>query len=779
MEPVITGGESRSENGMDSDSKRGATQALRQPPRAAALEELRGRRQWLVYELKKKIDKATRRTKFDKVPVNFSGFASDPHSPNTWTSYAEARKHAARLSSPNGRTFGVGFDLTAGDPWCALDLDHCIDPATRQVDQWAIDIVRQFASYCEHTPSGEGLRIWVRGMWKGDGNKFPVKGARHPDAKIEVYSERHYFTVTEDPYQNLPITDAQEELDALAKHLAPTPVETPQPVKQPESTSARPLPVLNLRQWLERYNVLFGKEKHRRGGTVVYEVPCGGTHGNYPADDGKGYVGQKANGALFAGCQHSSCSWFNGDGGNHWEEFRARYEPGYRPYRERSAPPDDTLPPPSEPADTAGANAGIDWRDLLILGKKGKPLAVLANVITALTYADEWHELLRFNQFTSEVVTTRETQWKTPVGSIWTDTDDSRAAAWLQRQEGILASSKTVAEAVQVVARDRAFHPVREYLEGQVWDKTKRIDNWLTVYLGVRDNEYTRAVGCRWLISAVARIHKPGCQADHVLLLDGDQGILKSTALRTLTGDEWFAARLSELGSKDSCIEVLGKWIIEMSELPNLRGVALERFKAFITERYDRFRPPYGRRTVEHPRQCVLAASSNNREPFIDPTGTRRIWPVRCTQIDVAALARDRDQLWAEALCCFLNGEAWWLDTAELTKLAEAEQDDYYEPGVWDSIIADWIENPVQREAPEGYGPNQVNVPVTPWEHSEPGKVSITDILVHAIGKDKDRLTQADRNQISRCLQRFKWESKQDRTRGINRGKRFYYKPSS
>jgi putative DNA primase/helicase len=134
------------------------------------------------------------------------------------------------------------------------------------------------------------------------------------------------------------------------------------------------------------------------------------------------------------------------------------------------------------------------------------------------------------------------------------------------------------------------------------WDEVPRIERWLTTYLGAEDTVFNRAIGERWLISAVARIFQPGCQADHTLLLEGPQGIRKSTALRTLAGDEWFTDHISELGSKDSRIELHGKWIIEHPELDRIRRGELERVKAFLTSRIDNFRLPYGRRSEAVPR---------------------------------------------------------------------------------------------------------------------------------------------------------------------------------
>ena len=325
-------------------------------------------------------------------------------------------------------------------------------------------------------------------------------------------------------------------------------------------------------------------------------------------------------------------------------------------------------------------------------------------------------------------------------------------------------SSAVVAEAVQTVAHEHALHPVREYLESLTWDYVARIDNWLIAYLGCPDSKFVRAVSARWLISAIARIIRPGCQADYVLLLEGPQGIKKSSALRELVGDEWFADHVADLGTKDSRLDLLGKWVVEMSELVSMRRAEIEKVKAFLTARTDHFRPPYGRRAVDVPRQNVFAASTNDAQPFVDASGNRRFWPVRCGQIDADGIRRDRDQLWAEAYQRFNQGDCWWLNTTELNLLAEEEQEQRYEEGVWDNFILNWTEDPVQRS---------VISSLTPWDGSEPGKVTISDVLVHAIGKDKDRLTQADRNQVVRCLTHHGWKVKQERG-GSKRGTRFY-----
>ena len=178
---------------------------------------------------------------------------------------------------------------------------------------------------------------------------------------------------------------------------------------------------------------------------------------------------------------------------------------------------------------------------------------------------------------------------------------------------------------------------MKAYLQGLLWDGVERLDRWLSTYLGAEDTDYSRAVGSRWLISAVARIFQPGAKADCCLILEGPQGIRKSTALRTIAG-EYFTDELADLGSKDAAMQTRGVWIIELSELDNLSHAEVARIKAFMSRTTDRFRPPYGMRLVESPRQCVFAGTVNHGTYLRDETGGRRFWPVVCGRIDVEGL---------------------------------------------------------------------------------------------------------------------------------------------
>lgn len=385
--------------------------------------------------------------------------------------------------------------------------------------------------------------------------------------------------------------------------------------------------------------------------------------------------------------------------------------------------------------------AGTAWRKDLLRSKppmnttEGRILPVLANAIAAFRHAPEWGGVLAFNEFGFGTVVLKPAPWGVVPNGEWTDHEDRLATEWLQRQ-GILVSVEVAGQAVQTAARDHPFHPVRSYLQGLKWDGVERVDRWLSSFLGAEDTEYSRAVGSRWLISAVARIFRPGAKADCCLILEGPQGIRKSTALRTLAG-EYFTDELADLGSKDAAMQTRGVWIIELSELDSLSHSEVARIKAFMSRTTDRFRPPYGMRLVESPRQCVFAGTVNNSTYLRDETGGRRFWPITCGRIDVDALARDRDQLWAEAKERFDAGAVWWLESAELVQMATDQQIDRYEGDPWEEVIAAWLD-------------------------SHPS-VSIREVLEKCLQKAHALWTQTDKNRAARCLRALGWERYRER----------------
>ncbi|MBR1143689.1 VapE domain-containing protein [Bradyrhizobium sp. AUGA SZCCT0431] len=245
----------------------------------------------------------------------------------------------------------------------------------------------------------------------------------------------------------------------------------------------------------------------------------------------------------------------------------------------------------------------------------------------------------------------------------------------------------TVFDAVSIIARHNQFHQVRDYLSRLQWDGVERLPQMLARYFGAQQSPYIAQIGIKFMVGAVARIMRPGCQSDHVLVLEGSQGIQKSTSFRILAGDDWFTDELPDLQSKDAAIQLAGKWIIEVSELSALKRSDVETTKKFMSRRIDRYRAPYDKIASDHPRQCLFVATTNDEGYLKDQTGNRRFWPVKCSTIDVKALHDDRDQLWAEAIARFNRGEQWWLTGAQ-EQMARAEQEERRETDPWHDIVA-------------------------------------------------------------------------------------------
>lgn len=225
-------------------------------------------------------------------------------------------------------------------------------------------------------------------------------------------------------------------------------------------------------------------------------------------------------------------------------------------------------------------------------------------------------------------------------------------------------------------ARLNRFHPVCDYLDDLSWDKTPRIDRWLTTYAGAEDNEFVRAVGAMVLIAAVRRVRTPGCKFDEMLVLEGPQGQGKSSLLQVLAMKaDWHTDDLPLSADTKRQIEALaGRWIVEAGELKGMRKGDVETLKSFLSRREDRARMAYGRLTTELPRQCVIVGTTNSVHYLKDSTGNRRFWPVRVGAMDLAALKRDRDQLWAEAAHREAEGASIRLEPALYPKAAEAQE---------------------------------------------------------------------------------------------------------
>ena len=315
--------------------------------------------------------------------------------------------------------------------------------------------------------------------------------------------------------------------------------------------------------------------------------------------------------------------------------------------------------------------------ELITSGRNEVPVANAYNSRVILRSSPEWIGVLVYNEFTQRTLVLKPIPGVDEAADHFprdlVDNDFTAAVCWFNLRDGFAKVTKgVIIDALEQEAFSNVVHPVRSYLGGLVWDGVPRISTWLEAYSGaVGDADYISNVGRCWMVGAVARVMRPGCQVDNMMVLEGAQGIGKSSAMRILCGKEAFGDALPHVtGSTHAADYVRGKWIIEVAEMAAARKADAENMKAFISRVEEKFRPAYGRKEISYLRQCVFVGTTNDYEYLKDETGNRRYWPVRVGKIDGVGLARDRDMLWAEAVMMYHRGDKWWFDSA----VAVAEQ---------------------------------------------------------------------------------------------------------
>lgn len=336
-----------------------------------------------------------------------------------------------------------------------------------------------------------------------------------------------------------------------------------------------------------------------------------------------------------------------------------------------------------------------NWQTALELDKQGKIKDTLDNIVLIIRNDSEL-ESIAFNKHRDGIDARDGLPWEQMKGG-WNDSDNAALKVYLSNKYGIYSPTKTK-DAILAVAAERSYHPIKEYLDHlPEWDGIDRVETLLIDYFNATDNSYTRAVTRKMMVAAVARIVHPGTKFDSVLILNGPQGIGKSTFFAKLAGD-WFSDSLTLTDMKDKAgpEKLQGYWILELGELAGMRKTDVEVVKSFISRSDDKYRASYGVNVESHPRQCIIVGSTNAESGFLrDITGNRRFWPVRISgdgkrkawQMSVY----DVEQIWAETLVLYGQGEKLYLEGSDV-ELATNEQADAMESDEREGLVRTYLD---------------------------------------------------------------------------------------
>ena len=414
-----------------------------------------------------------------------------------------------------------------------------------------------------------------------------------------------------------------------------------------------------------------------------------------------------------------------------------------------------------------------DWTKALRRDRNGALQNSLHN-ITLIMENDENLKAVCFNQLADGMEIKGSVPWQHPA-RFWRDADDAQLICYVDANYGSF-SARNYQIAVAKVVDDRSYHPIREYLASlPEWDGVTRAETLLIDYLGAEDNAYTRAVTRKTICGAVARVQHPGVKFDNILVLNGDQGIGKSTLIAKL-GGEWYSDSLSltDMNDKTAAEKLQGYWILEIGELAGMKKADIDKVKAFISRQDDKYRASFGRRVTPHPRQCIFFGTTNSQNGYLrDITGNRRFWTVKTPGTGKKKpwqlTNEDVRQIWAEALVLVERGEKLYLDS-NLEALSQVEQSSAMEQDDREGLVSAYLNLPLPENwsgmdiyARQEYIRDQ-DGPTQPKGIAPRDRVSNMEIWCECFGKRKEDIKPADSYAIAAIMLRIPgWHKTEDR----------------
>ena len=428
------------------------------------------------------------------------------------------------------------------------------------------------------------------------------------------------------------------------------------------------------------------------------------------------------------------------------------------------------------------------WKKKLEYEDKSLQLKNTLRNLTLILENDPNLKDIVFNQHLDGMEIKGDVPWRHP-SKFWRDADDAQLISYVDENYGTF-SQRNFDIAVAKVTDDRSYHPIREFLQAlPEWDKVERVDTLLIDYLGAADNKYVRAVTRKTLCAAACRVLNPGCKFDTMLVLNGSQGIGKSTLIARL-GGEWFSDSLSLNDTKDKTAaeKLQGYWILEIGELAGLRKAEVETLRSFLSRQNDIYRASFGKRTTPHPRQCVFFGTTNAESGYLrDTTGNRRFWPVKTlgggSKCSWDVTQEEVLQIWAEVMHYVKEGEKLYLDP-EVEALAKVEQREAMESDEREGLVREYLEALLpdnwddmdtfeRRNFLDGTGKADIGKKGT----IRRTQVCNMEIWCECFGKERSNLKRVDSNELSGILVKLGWVRLDRKERVANYGPQFIFVP--
>lgn len=431
--------------------------------------------------------------------------------------------------------------------------------------------------------------------------------------------------------------------------------------------------------------------------------------------------------------------------------------------------------------------ADEDWQTRLELDKAGNIKNTLRN-LTLILENDPMLKPLVFNQLLDGMEIKGEVPWKHP-SKFWRDADDAQLISYVDTHYGTF-SARNYDIAVMKVTDDRSYHPIRAFIEDlPEWDGVERVDTLLIDYLGASDTAYVRAVTRKTLCAAISRVLRPGCKFDSMLVLNGPQGVGKSTLIAKLAG-EWFSDSLNLGDTKDKTAaeKLQGYWILEIGELAGLKKAEVETLRSFLSRQNDIYRASFGKRATPHLRQCVFFGTTNAESGYLrDTTGNRRFWPVKtpggAAKHSWQLTNEEIQQIWAEALVYVKRGEKLYLD-ADMETLAKTEQREAMESDEREGLVRVYLDTllPADWDSMDTFERRNFLNGTEFGEQQRTGTVKRTsvsnmEIWCECFGKERANLRRADSNELTSILSRLGWKRADNKARIPLYGPQYVFVP--